>query len=257
MHVRVTEQMLIDGLHDLGVRPGASAIVHSSMSRFGHIEGGAKTVVRALLAVLGEKGTLLLPTFPFRGLMYDYLMSDPTFDVRSTPSLMGRVTEVGRTWPGARRSLDPAHPVAAIGARAQWFVQGHERSVKSTGYQTPFGKNIEADGFVILLGVDHRNNTTLHTVEETVEPPYIYDGSRIFRCRMIDERGQTRYKEIISTTPKHPRDFARIEGPLEAEGVQRKMKIGSADVRVVRARLLYRVACELLGRDPEFLLARA
>ncbi|MBN1668234.1 MAG: AAC(3) family N-acetyltransferase, partial [Anaerolineales bacterium] len=61
---QVTKHLQQD-LLALGVRPGGVLLVHSSLSSLGQVPGGAETVVRGLLATLGETGTLLMPALSY------------------------------------------------------------------------------------------------------------------------------------------------------------------------------------------------
>src|SRR5438034_1294756 len=99
----------------LGLAPGDTVFVHSSLSRIRHVLGGAGAVVAALLDAVGPKGTIAAPTIPYRGSMRAYLESAPLFDLRETPSAMGAISEAIRRHPRAVRSREPTHPVAAIG----------------------------------------------------------------------------------------------------------------------------------------------
>ena len=56
-----TPPSLVDDLVELGVRPGAVVMVHSSLREIGWTIGGPVTVIRALLEVLGSEGTLVMP----------------------------------------------------------------------------------------------------------------------------------------------------------------------------------------------------
>ena len=60
------KQKLIHDLSALGLCPGDTVIVHSSLSALGHVEGGADTVIDALKELLTEEGTLLFPALSFR-----------------------------------------------------------------------------------------------------------------------------------------------------------------------------------------------
>lgn len=56
----VTEAEIVEGLRALGLERSSAVIVHSSLSSFGHVEGGAAAVCRALL---DPCGTVLMPAF--------------------------------------------------------------------------------------------------------------------------------------------------------------------------------------------------
>src|SRR5688500_962738 len=106
----VTAHHIVDAIRELGVRPGDLLLVHSSLSSFGRVTGGAPAVARALVDVVSPGGTVFVPTFNYGQL---------PFDPATTPSLTGAITESFRALPGAVRSLQPTHPVAAIGPEAQ------------------------------------------------------------------------------------------------------------------------------------------
>ncbi|NOX44142.1 MAG: AAC(3) family N-acetyltransferase, partial [Caldiserica bacterium] len=58
----VTKDDIVRGLRELGLEVGAIVGVHSSLSSFGYVEGGADAVIDALLEVVGEEGTVVMPT---------------------------------------------------------------------------------------------------------------------------------------------------------------------------------------------------
>jgi aminoglycoside 3-N-acetyltransferase len=143
-------------------------------------------VVDALLEVVGAgvgEGTVAVPTFPFRGSMLAFVRSDPVFDVEETPSLMGAITEEVRLRPGALRSLEPTHPVAAIGRQAEWLLEDHVNADGSCDEHSPLYRLAQLErGWVLLLGVDFRNCTLLHTAEELVRVPFVDFGTH-YRLR--------------------------------------------------------------------------
>ena len=120
MAVEVTREDIAAGLRRLSLDAGRVVMVHSSLSSFGHVAGGAATVVEALLEVLTPAGTLVVPTFDrfFTG------PPDQVFDRERTRSRMGAITEAARTWPGALRSSHPGHPFGAIGREAKAITLG-------------------------------------------------------------------------------------------------------------------------------------
>src|SRR5262245_19686744 len=60
----IGEQEIVDGLRRLGVQPGAIVEVHSSLSAFGHVDGGAATVVAALMHAISPDGTIVRSAYP-------------------------------------------------------------------------------------------------------------------------------------------------------------------------------------------------
>ena len=55
-------QTITKDLKALGVEKGMTIIVHSSLSSIGWISGGAVAVVEALMKVVTEEGTIIMPT---------------------------------------------------------------------------------------------------------------------------------------------------------------------------------------------------
>ncbi|MBQ5746667.1 MAG: AAC(3) family N-acetyltransferase [Clostridia bacterium] len=110
METVVTKEDIIKAIKDLGIVEGDSVIVHSSFKSFGHVEGGAETVISAFEEVLTKKGILIFPTlvqkeFPTA---YDTWYMDK-------PSDVGYLTEYFRKREGSHRSDQATHSVAASG----------------------------------------------------------------------------------------------------------------------------------------------
>ena len=105
---------LENAFRSLGLGQGDIVFVHSSLSSIGYVEGGADTVVDALLGVLSQEGTLAVPTFTDSdgGVLFD-----PVAD----RSGMGRISETVRTRPQALRSVHMYHSVAAKPLRGSWI----------------------------------------------------------------------------------------------------------------------------------------
>lgn len=57
-----TIETITKDLKALGVEKGMTIIVHSSLSSIGWISGGAVAVVEALMKVVTEEGTIIMPT---------------------------------------------------------------------------------------------------------------------------------------------------------------------------------------------------
>jgi aminoglycoside N3'-acetyltransferase len=183
MRPTVGGEALTEQLSTLGVRPGDVLLVHTAFSRVGPVEGGPFGLIAALQHAIGSSGTLVMPS------MSDD--DDRPFDVRATPcGAMGVVADTFWRMPGARRSNNP-HAFAAVGPRAADITAGHPLDVPH-GLDSPVGRVYELDGEVLLLGVGHDANTTLHLAENIAGVRY-----RLPHHVTILDAGQPRRVEYL------------------------------------------------------------
>lgn len=115
-----TKQTLQQDLAAMGLTGTETILIHSSMKSIGAVEGGADTVLDALMEFFAE-GLLLLPTHTWQSIDQDH----PVFDVRRSPCCVGILPELFRQRPGVVRSLHPTHSIAACGRGAAEYLQGN------------------------------------------------------------------------------------------------------------------------------------
>jgi aminoglycoside 3-N-acetyltransferase len=231
-------------LSSLGVRPGSVLMLHASMKSLGWVCGGPVAVVRAIMDVLGEAGTLVVPTHtpdnsdpahwrnpPVPAAWWPVIRAEtPGFDPATTPShWMGVIAELVRTWPGARRSDHPETSFAALGPAAADIVGGH-RLDHMLGEASPLGRVYHLDGDVLLLGVDHSSNTSLHLAEyRQPHPARIRHGAAVLAGR---GRAWTWWDDVDVDES----DFAELGADLDVAGLVTMGAVGSATCRLMRQR---------------------
>jgi aminoglycoside 3-N-acetyltransferase len=247
----LTTQDILRGLRALGLAPGDAVLVHSSLSSLGYVEGGADTVIDALLVAVAPDGTVLVPTLTgSEALDADH---PPVYDPDETPCWTGRIPETFRLRPDAVRSLHPTHSVAAIGTRARELTAGHEHSITPCGPASPYGRLAASGGYVLLLGVGHEVNTTFHLVEEIVGVPYHMQPGLV--AAQVIEQGSARTIHLMLHRYGSPRAFGRLEPALRERGIQREGQIGQAHARLIDAGRMVELACQALRQDSGILLA--
>ncbi len=245
----VTKQDIAEGLAALGVRAGETLLAHSSLSRFGHVKGGADAVIDALIEAVGPEGTVAVPTHTWGTVN----AKQPVFDVRSTPSIVGLITEVFRARPEARRSLHPTHSCAAIGRLRDELLRDHETQVTPCGSKSPYQRLMDCGGRIVFLGVDLRANTSFHALEELACVPWLFD--RLQMLYSVDHEGRRRAVPSRRHSSDMLRDFEKVEPLLEERGALVKGQIGDATVRVLDAAAARDTIVPMLAEDPFLLLA--
>lgn len=239
-------------LKDLGVQSGDCLLVHSSFNRFGGFRGEAADVLGMLEAIVGESGTVAMPTIPFSGSSESYVKSNPVFDVLRTSSRVGLLTELFRRQDHVRRSLHPTHPVAVCGPLTESLITDHPRALHPCGENSPWSKFERYDTKIVFLGASFASMTYVHTFDDmdglpTLLPIFDKDTYRI-DCR--DESGILKQIEtkITSAALGKIRDLAVLHDALDASGDLFKKRIGTLDVIVVRTGSVGRAVRELASR---------
>ncbi|NLC39649.1 MAG: AAC(3) family N-acetyltransferase [Clostridiaceae bacterium] len=234
----VNEEQIRFSLQLLGIGPADTIIAHGALSSIGYVEGGAKTVIRLLLELIGPEGTLVMPTLTG--------WSEP-FDVDQSPSAVGILSETLRTWPGAFRSKHPVHSVAAVGAQAEYITAGHEDCKSGCGRGTPYEKIISLKGKILLIGVDMARNTMMHTIEAFAELKNLLRVEAPAPTYIDDYENK---KVIMEQFPPGHRNFMRITPELKARGALQEGKIGAAVTKVIDAVALIEIGLEKLEENP-------
>lgn len=212
----LNESQLTADLAALGVRPGMDLIVHSSLRSIGPVRGGADTMVRALLAAIGRKGTLLAPTF-------NHHLAH-VFNSLTTPTNDGAIPEALWRRADAQRSLHPSHSVAAIGPRAGEFLRDHlSHGVWSR--ESPIGRLIESGGFILSIGVGHDRSTAYHIAEISLNVPCLDQFGSV--DRIVQSNGEVQTVRGLA--------WRADECPVDPRGLDERLKTSQRHGLVGRA----------------------
>jgi len=243
----ITRSRLVADLKSLGVREGMDLLVHSSLRRIGPVVGGPDTIIDGLREVIGSAATLLMPT-----ISGSVTPDQPVFHVEHTPSSVGYLTNVFRKRRGAVRSLHPVHSVAAVGKRAGFYTQEHLAANTPWSPESPYGKLMRTDGWVLLLGVNLNANTCFHALEIEALIPGIHTeaSDTLF---VINDDGVVHEKEHHWHAEK-VQYFIDMEHILIECGAITFGKVGSGISRLVDAAAMREITLPLIRKDPELIV---
>jgi aminoglycoside N3'-acetyltransferase len=220
----------------LGVQKGGVLLVHTSFRAVRPIAGGPTGLIEALRAALGPEGTLVMPSWTGS--------DEEPFDPASTPASpdLGVVADTFWRLPGVVRSPH-LFAFAAAGPQAERVTSG-PLPLPPHIPESPVGHVHELDGQVLLLGVNHDADTTLHLAELLAGVPYSVPKS----CTVLQEGRLVRleYGENDHCCER----FTLADGWLRERGLQSEGPVGHAQARLIRARDIVRVALEHLAREP-------
>lgn len=223
-------------LRELGVQRGGVLLVHTSFRALRPVEGGPEGLITALLEALGPEGTLVMPA---------WTGDDQTpFDRTLTPAAtdLGVTAETFRRRPGVLRSDHP-FAFAAIGPGAARIL-GDPLPLPPHIPASPVGRVYEQDGQVLLLGVGHEANTTLHLAELMGGAPY-----RVPKSITVLRDGAPLRVEYGENDHCCAR-FAVADEWLRGRGAQAEGMVGHAHARLVRSSDVVEAAVERLRREP-------
>lgn len=223
-------------LRELGVKSGGVLLVHTSFRAVRPVEDGPRGLIEALRAALGPAGTLVMPSWG--------TSADEPFDAKTTPVApdLGVVADTFWRMPGVLRT-EHLFAFAAAGPHSA-NILADPLPIPPHIPESPVGRVHELDGQVLLLGVGHENDTTLHLAELLAGVPYRVPKS--FRARREGRIESIEYGENDHCCAL----FALADDWLRQRGLQAEGRVGHAHARLARAHDVVDVAVERLRREP-------
>ena len=216
----------VDQLRELGLSRGDWLAVFGDVkSDAGHAPDDADVdrLVNEIVAAVGEKGHVLVPTFT----------AGAEFEAEATPAATGRFAERFRRWPGVIRSRHPTHSVAVWGSQARAIVTDHDLYLPFRP-ETPLGQLVAHGGKILLLGGDQRHNALIHVARLSVERerPAIW-----VNVDLVLEFGGRRRKRHVE--PPCDRAYSALGPELEANGIARPLETGWGQATWMLAREVF------------------
>ena len=255
------ESLQID-LKALGIEKGMVLLVHSSLSAIGWVCGGAVAVIIALQDILGETGTLVMPTHstdlsdpsqwenpPVPESWWQTIRETmPAYDPDLTPTRsMGKIAETFRKQKGVLRSAHPQSSFCARGPQASSIVNNHALAY-GFGEHSPLARIYDLHGFVLLLGVGHSSNTSIHLSEYRATFP----TKRIVQEGAPISQGGSRTWTTFEDIDVDASDFDRIGADFlrsDAGKVVQQRKVSIANCQLMPQRTIVDFAVDWLEKN--------
>lgn len=242
-----TKQDLFTDLRNMGLQHTDALMVHSSMKSIGPVEGGADTVVDAFMEYFRE-GLFMTPTHTWAQMSEEYSLFDPVRE----PACVGIIPNVFRKRAGVVRSLHPTHSIAAYGPSAEDYVRGEENIITPAQPKGCWGKLMDVDAKILLVGCTHARNTFIHAVEEMLDVPERLTASPVpFQIKMPDGtiKEVSVYRHFNRFQPHISEEFDKLAQAYYDLGAAKKVKFGDATCILCEAKKIYEVTKKVLSHE--------
>ena len=260
----IGKQEILSALSDLGVAKGDTLLVHSSLSACGHIDGGAKTIIDAIIQAIGPEGNFFVPTFQrsecyLNGInkRWDHRPSDRQDRASEAVRWVGALPlEFMRLWPDAPRGCHISHSWAGLGPRAADVLS------RQTEDEPPFSDNStpmvvkDMGGKILLFGSPIGHMSFVHCFETHYNLPGL--GPSYYDVRLAD--GTITWKFVPKGLPG-PREFyskderARFFREAIAQGLEiRRATLGVGELKLIDCRQFWAIGSALVKADPRIII---
>ncbi len=238
----VTQKDIEAGLRELGLRRGDAVEVHSSLSSFGWMEGGATAVIEALMQVVGAEGALVMSAYPVsppipltdeeqaRGITWKVRILDPNSDEKTG---LGAVADTFRRRPDVVCGTNFFRG-CAWGRDAHLHCQNYKHL-------------LEIDGWALLLGVDIGRCSSMHLAESVPIPEEI---TRYFDVPddILRDYPRDRWSIGYGSAPGNP--WVKVWEEALRRGLVRTRTIGQSECKLFKARAMVSIYEEMRRSDP-------
>jgi len=230
----------------LGLKQNIVVYVHSSLSSFGYVEGGPKTVIDTLM-LMTKNGTIMMPTF-----------THPKKEVNlNTKCWTGKIAETFRNTKNVKRSIHPSHSIACYGKYANYLTKNHENSKAPFDENSPFSKFAKLNSYILMIGTE--NNSMIHYVQNKVNFPNLFLKKKYkFKYKTDKKSG------VIETKLHHPKGSITYiykgkqhsdvqfltkmykDLKFEEREIMKTLKIGNATCHLIKTKEFVKEATEYL-----------
>lgn len=194
---------LISIMRNMGMTRGSNVFIHSKWDEMYNYNGDEIELIEAILNVIGENGTLIMPAFPIK-------RKNKLFDIKRTITSAGLLPEAFRKYPGVKRSINVQHSVCAIGLKADYLLSEHHEGDNCWDEKSPYYKLSKINTLVFSIGLrKYYIGAMVHCVEGVLMKSINYYRDFFLkekdRIEYIDENGECKCYYSFSLNPNNRR----------------------------------------------------
>ncbi len=243
----------VSAIKSLGITEGDTLFIHSNIGFFGIPKGEAsaenanKTLLEALLNVIGNEGTLIVPTFTYS------FSNQMGFNPATTSSNCGSFAEYIRLHPSSMRSHDPNVSVAAIGKKAAELTSDVAKN--AYGQDSFFARFFQESGKICNFNFD-TGSTLVHYIERLLDVPYRYEKAFPGTITIDGKEQQDCYSIYVRDTDTEDTiaDFTALDRIAVEQNLYQKAPLGRGFIGVINITDKYQLIKNELQKNPNLLI---
>ena len=239
----MTKKDLLLQLEKLGAPKNSVVIVHSSLKAIGEVEGGAETILDALIEYFADSGLLCIPT---------HTWDTRVLDFNNVRTCIGVLPTVAAKRAGGVRSLNPTHSMVVFGKGAEEFVECEKTVDSPVSPNGCYSELYKRNGFILLIGVGQEKNTFIHCVEEILQiKNRISESCEKTKIIYPDGREEIRYIKVFleDGVPDASNFFGKFEKAFRYHGCIKDGTLGNAKVQLCDAKKIKEVIELIYSRN--------
>ena len=252
-----TKEDIVSNLKKANIKNGDSIFVHSNLGFFGKLKevedtnSLCKVFEKAIFEVIGDQGTLIVPTFSLS------FCNNQVYDKKNTSSVeCGIFSEFIRKKKESKRTNDGNFSVCAIGFKSDILT--------SNVSEHSFGKNSfwerlwKEDGKICRFNMNSDYNSFIHFIEKKKKVSYRFDkefsGVSIENGKEVERKSIhfVRNLEKDETLPY----LKRLDKKLNEEGLLNNVNLGKGQIITMLTKDIVNIISEEIEKNPNFLIKR-
>ena len=245
---------IINCLDKLGIISGDILYVSSSLFQLGKMEDAhdklslCKNIYNAIMSVIGENGTIIVPTFTPQTARYG-----KPFILEETKTDTGIFSEFVRNLPNSVRSIHPISSVAAKGKYANKICDNIPPG--NWSMDSPSYRMYELNAKSITIGATRPLAAWGHLLETMYGVPYLYNklldvDVYIGGKKLVEEF----YASVCYLDYGISYDFLNFEKLMKKSGAVQSEKVGNGTISSVSAKQYFIEGLKIFKQNPYILL---
>jgi len=245
-----SKEDLLRDLKCLGVSKGDLLNVKCSLRSIGKVDGGAETLVDALVEVVGKEGTIV--TDSFISVFNPKLSKKKPLSENESPSYAGALANAMLKHPNVYRSKHPVQKFAAIGTMAKELTENHDE--RSYAYNI-LKVMTDRDGKNLKIGTDEKV-VGVGTTHVAVGIMGFKQNRPVMGRHFIDSQGRKKFFPIdwaglcadglINFIPHYEKN-----GNIISKG-----KVGNSVAKITSMKGTLKTELDILEKEPDFFMCK-